>query len=502
MFRFLSNLIPIFSLLCFSFPFSVGIPTPQDYKVTELDKFGAKGLFFSFPYPLIFNILSIADNLYAGLMPLELGESNRLGNFFFWLAKQRNHDPSSPNSLVVWLNGGPGCSSMVGMMFENGPFTLAFGDAGKGEPRYNLKYNPYAWNEVSDVLFVEQPLRTGFAAAAYGTDQVHSEKQIGDNFRKFLLSFLQVFTEYKDVELYLTGESYAGFYIPWIADTIVKYQMKKNSYDNNFVRDTSIDHIRLAGIAIGNGVMDYLYQEPSYAEYAYSHGLIPLAAKKKFDLEWLDCLEKIRKSKRPLTRGSFDECSMMEKVLEAAGKPNEYNTATFTQYESIMKPVRIPFSSFLFFLLRINTFFRTQENPFNTFFQDPEIQAALHVRGTNLPGLNFYPENYQKVKNITFHEWNAGAMRGEMYYEPPGGWQVCNDAIVSVFSLSVFLKFFLQFVLLLFIFRTMPWSRITPSLWCRSCSSSPTSPLISAWRTVTIALEIIFAFYCILGSLI
>lgn len=68
------------------------------------------------------------DNMYAGLMPLELGEKNSLGSFFFWLAKQRRRDPQSkPSSLIIWLNGGPGCSSMVGMMWENGPFTIEFG---------------------------------------------------------------------------------------------------------------------------------------------------------------------------------------------------------------------------------------------------------------------------------------------------------------------------------------------------------------------------------------
>jgi carboxypeptidase C (cathepsin A) len=136
----------------------------------------------------------------------------------------------------------------------------------------------------------------------------------------FLVSFLLVFPEYKDVEIYLSGESYAGFYIPWIAETIVKYQMKKkhstssgssssasvsssssssfwnidNAEKDRFYRDISSDHINLAGIAIGNGETDYLHQEPSYAEYAYAHGLIPLAAKKKFEIEWMECLEEVR----------------------------------------------------------------------------------------------------------------------------------------------------------------------------------------------------------------
>eukprot|EP01031_Cornospumella_fuschlensis_P042227 gene42227-51562_t len=50
--------------------------------------------------------------MYAGLMPINL-ESNTEGAIFFWLAKQRNHNPNEKRKLVIWLNGGPGCSSMV-----------------------------------------------------------------------------------------------------------------------------------------------------------------------------------------------------------------------------------------------------------------------------------------------------------------------------------------------------------------------------------------------------
>lgn len=54
-----------------------------------------------------------------------------------------------------------------------------------------------------------------------------------------------------------------------------------------------MDDINLVGAAIGNGVLDFLFQEPSYAEYAYYHGLIPLAAKERFDLEWTQCLQEV-----------------------------------------------------------------------------------------------------------------------------------------------------------------------------------------------------------------
>lgn len=54
-----------------------------------------------------------------------------------------------------------------------------------------------------------------------------------------------------------------------------------------------MDNINLVGAAIGNGVLDFLFQEPSYAEYAYYHGLIPRAAKDRFEEEWIQCLSSV-----------------------------------------------------------------------------------------------------------------------------------------------------------------------------------------------------------------
>lgn len=110
------------------------------------------------------------------------------------------------------------------------------------------------------------------------------------------------------MELFITGESYAGAYIPWMAEHIVEEQLLplinstliddfyysvSEPEEQRHMRCVAQDDINLVGIAIGNGVIDYMHQEPSYAEYAYTHGLIPLGAKRQLDYEFQRCLQQV-----------------------------------------------------------------------------------------------------------------------------------------------------------------------------------------------------------------
>ena len=193
-------------------------------------------------------------------------KKNDQGSLFFWLAKHRQTDESElaggAEKLIIWLNGGPGCSSIVGMMHENGPFTIEFADSNTSvvnhpsSPKFKLKNNPYSWNRAANVLYVEQPVRTGYSMAAKGKGPTTDEQMLAVDFRHFILSFMEVFPQYKGIlfshptvslscvsslltvlscshsfysipgaELFISGESYAGFYIPWIAEHIVRSQL-------------------------------------------------------------------------------------------------------------------------------------------------------------------------------------------------------------------------------------------------------------------------------------
>jgi hypothetical protein len=127
--------------------------------------------------------------------------------------------------------------------------------------------------------------------------------------------------------------------------------------------------------------------------------LIPLEAKNRIDRAWQACLGAAEYSREAMTKGYFDNCAIMEMVLEAAGKPNEYNTATFRSYDDVLLPT----------------------GPFHTFMNDPRIQELLHVRGGSiakpLPGLNFNPSA------------ETGAVEEETGAFLPNRWKACNDEI-------------------------------------------------------------------------
>ncbi|CAG8577547.1 5065_t:CDS:2, partial [Scutellospora calospora] len=152
-------------------------------------------------------------------------------NMFFWFFESRNNPSNSP--LTLYLNGGPGCSSMIGLFQEVGPC--------RSKPNGTDTYlNPYSWNNVSNILFVDQPTGAGFS---YGGDYVTSTTQAASYLYEFLESWFSNFPQYASLDFHLFGESYAGHYIPALAKLII----------NNKA-------IHLKSIGIGDGLIDPVNQ--------------------------------------------------------------------------------------------------------------------------------------------------------------------------------------------------------------------------------------------------
>ncbi|KIK61689.1 hypothetical protein GYMLUDRAFT_260725 [Collybiopsis luxurians FD-317 M1] len=147
---------------------------------------------------------------FAGNIPVErAGHPN--DTLFFWAFEKENGSLTSSDCTKpwgIWLNGGPGSSSMAGMFFENGPMRIN-GDLSMSSN------TELSWNTVADYVWIDQPVGTGFSTAD-SDGYIASEDQMGADFLGFLSNLVKVFPSLATRPLHITGESYAGTYIPYI----------------------------------------------------------------------------------------------------------------------------------------------------------------------------------------------------------------------------------------------------------------------------------------------
>lgn len=189
-------------------------------------------------------------------------------NLFFWFFKSRNRPLSDP--VILWLQGGPGASSLFGLFVENGPFYAT--NSSKVELR------DHAWTNNHSILYIDNPVGVGFSFVGNDLGYADSQTQIGKDLHCALVQFFKLFPELQKNDFFIAGESYAGKYVPAAAYTILK---------NNPSAELKIN---LQGIAIGDGLSDPVSQMTQYGSLLYGIGFIDINVRTQFEQ-----LEKNRK---------------------------------------------------------------------------------------------------------------------------------------------------------------------------------------------------------------
>lgn len=165
----------------------------------------------------------------------------------YWFVESQNQPQTDP--VVLWLNGGPGCSSDLGFLTEHGPFRVQ--DDGS-----TLLDNPFSWNLVSNMLYLEAPAGVGYSYSDDGNYTTDDDVVAHDNYLA-LKDFFTKFSEFRKNEFFITGESYGGVYVPTLSALVVD--------------DGTIN---FQGFAVGNGLSSYELNDDSLIYFAYFHGLI------------------------------------------------------------------------------------------------------------------------------------------------------------------------------------------------------------------------------------
>ncbi|CAG8949402.1 hypothetical protein HYFRA_00005031 [Hymenoscyphus fraxineus] len=173
-----------------------------------------------------------------------LDDEEKDKHLFYWFFESRNDPKKDP--VILWLNGGPGCSSLTGLFLELGPSSI--------DKNLKLKSNPYSWNANASVIFLDQPVNVGYS---YSGGSVSNTIAAGKDVYALLTLFFKQFPEYATQDFHIAGESYAGHYIPVFTSEILSHK-KRN--------------INLKSILIGNGLTDGLTQYEYYKPMACGKG--------------------------------------------------------------------------------------------------------------------------------------------------------------------------------------------------------------------------------------
>lgn len=173
----------------------------------------------------------------------------------YWFIESEYRPEEAP--IVFWTNGGPGCSGLLGLLQEQGPF--------RPIKNLDLKKNKYSWTRIANMVFVEQPVGVGFSYSLDKKDYHINDKETAFDNLLITIEFLKRFPQYANNGLYLSGESYGGHYVPMWAKEIIEY----NKLECN------TNKINLKGFLVGNPFINYFSGTGSEIETYWGHQLIP-----------------------------------------------------------------------------------------------------------------------------------------------------------------------------------------------------------------------------------
>jgi serine carboxypeptidase-like clade 1 len=335
---------------------------------------------------------------YSGYIPTGT-ISGGPGKLHYWFIESENAPATDP--VVVWLNGGPGSSSLIGLLTENGQ--LVTNDESleheiDGVPQ--VFNNPYSWSKLANVIYLESPKGVGFSyceGAKKSADCVNTDESTAQDAYEFLVNFFNLYPEYKANKFYLTGESYAGIYIPMLMDQIDKDSMKAG--------------INLIGAAIGNGcwgnsVGTCAFSSPEAqqisASFYYGHGMYSQALREEMltacgSFETISPQCRVTLAEMTKQIGTFDiyniydECGSDERrrALSGEGRKSLQSVMEVLSQPKVTVETADSFTVSAGYSQALNDYTCGAESAMDAWLADPSVVEALHVTA-NTAGMSYH----------------------------------------------------------------------------------------------------------------
>eukprot|EP01016_Furgasonia_blochmanni_P016191 TRINITY_DN1923_c0_g2_i4.p1 TRINITY_DN1923_c0_g2~~TRINITY_DN1923_c0_g2_i4.p1 ORF type:complete len:445 (+),score=80.93 TRINITY_DN1923_c0_g2_i4:78-1412(+) len=198
------------------------------------------------------------QQVYTGFLTVDTKTENPK-QLFYQLHSRLQGTTQTPAPIIIWLQGGPGESSLVANYLGVGPLRLLY-DA--ESLKIKLIDNPFTLNNEAHLLFIDQPLGTGYSNEAPPFFGVPDTETAALHLYRFLNQFFSagLFPELTGNDVYLMGEDYAGHILPVLAKMILD--------------DAEVNHIPLKGIVLGNPLIEAETEWRFYDRAAYAMGLI------------------------------------------------------------------------------------------------------------------------------------------------------------------------------------------------------------------------------------
>ncbi|KAL7936598.1 Alpha/Beta hydrolase protein [Trichoderma chlorosporum] len=252
-------------------------------------------------------------NQYSGYVSVGTNMS-----MFFWFFESRNSPSTAP--LAMWVNGGPGCSSMLGLFTENGPCT--FNNAEGDTP----VLNPYSWNEYANMLYVDQPIGTGFS---FGSETVNTTFGTAEPVWTLLQAFFTNFPQYENRDFGIFTESYGGHFGPRFSEF---FQAQNADIASGKIQGQTIN---LVALGINNGYYDEAIAATNFPRFSTNNSYYPLI-NNSIALEYVSqiesqCLPGLSTC-APFEDGHYDDCIAAEGPCAAV--ENNFSQFYLTNYST------------------------------------------------------------------------------------------------------------------------------------------------------------------------